>query len=106
VAVHPAPTPIDVDRLPFPPPPDQDARQFWGWQDEAAGRIRARFFAPGYGVLEDEATGSAALRLVAQIKRPIVIIQGRGSVIHARPSADPDFAEIGGFLVGDEVMTL
>ena len=49
-----------------------------------------------------EATGSAALRLVAQLGRPIVITQGRGSVIHARPGPDPSQAEIGGLVVEDE----
>ena len=95
-------TPAAVDALPFPPPAEQDAREFWAWQDEAAGHVRARFFAPSYGVPEDEATGSAALRLVAQLGRPIVITQGRGSVIHARPGPDPSQAEIGGLVVEDE----
>jgi predicted PhzF superfamily epimerase YddE/YHI9 len=64
--------------------------------------VRARFFAPSYGVPEDEATGSAALRLVAQLARPIVITQGRGSVIHARPAvADSGYAEIGGRVMGE-----
>jgi predicted PhzF superfamily epimerase YddE/YHI9 len=99
-------TPEEVDALPFPPRPDQDAREFWAWRDEGAGRIRARFFAPSYGVPEDEATGSAALRLVAQLGRPIVITQGRGSVIHARPATDPRYAEIGGRVVEDELRTL
>ncbi|RII95900.1 PhzF family phenazine biosynthesis protein, partial [Clavibacter michiganensis subsp. insidiosus] len=35
----------------------------WAWTDEAAGEVRARMFAPALGVPEDEATGSAALRL-------------------------------------------
>jgi predicted PhzF superfamily epimerase YddE/YHI9 len=97
------PSPTDVDGLQFPPAPDQDGREFWAWQDEAAGLIRARFFAPIYGVPEDEATGSAALRLVSRLGRPIVIAQGRGSIIHARPAADPAYAEIGGRVIQDEL---
>jgi predicted PhzF superfamily epimerase YddE/YHI9 len=96
-------TPGEVEALPFPPAPDQDGCEYWAWQDEAPGYVRARFFAPSYGVPEDEATGSAALRLVAQLARPIVITQGRGSVIHARPAADAAYAEIGGRVVKDEV---
>ena len=40
------PSPGDIDALLFPPGPDQDAREFWAWEDEAAGLVRARFFAP------------------------------------------------------------
>jgi predicted PhzF superfamily epimerase YddE/YHI9 len=98
--------PEEVEALPFPPRPDQDGREYWAWQDEAAGILRARFFAPSYGVPEDEATGSAALRLVSQLGRPIVIHQGRGSVIHARPAIDAAYAEIGGRVVEDEARTV
>lgn len=93
--------PEAVDALPFPPGPEQDGREYWAWLDEGAGVIRARFFAPSYGVPEDEATGSAALRLVSRLGRPIVIRQGRGSVVHAKPAADTAFAEIGGRVVLD-----
>ncbi|OUD84706.1 Phenazine biosynthesis-like protein [Clavibacter michiganensis subsp. michiganensis] len=37
----------------------------WAWVDESAGWIRARMSAPALGVPEDEATGSAALRVTA-----------------------------------------
>ena len=99
-------SPEEVDALPFPPAADQDAREFWAWQDEASGLIRARFFATSYGVPEDEATGSAALRLVSQLRRPILITQGCGSVIYARPASDTSMAEIGGRIVQDEVRVL
>ena len=36
----------------------------WSWLDREAGTIRERVFAPEDGVPEDEATGSAAMRLV------------------------------------------
>lgn len=94
-------TPGEVDSLPFPPPPEHDGCEFWAWQDEPEGRVRARFFAPSYGVPEDEATGSGALRLVELLQRPIVVHQGQGSVIHARPAAQEGRAEIGGRVVSD-----
>ena len=50
----------------------------WAWEDEEAGRIRARSFVAEAGIAEDEATGSAALALCAQLGRPIQIRQGRG----------------------------
>ena len=51
---------------------------------------------------EDPATGSAALRQVALLDRPITILQGEGCVIHARPSTG-GYAEVGGLVVEDEI---
>ena len=73
----------------------------WAWIDEATGVIRERVFAPDAGVEEDEATGSAALRLGAQLGREVEIRQGRGSVIYARP-VSRGRAEIRGHVVADE----
>ena len=70
----------------------------WAWIDEDAGLVRARSFVPEVGVPEDEATGSAALKLCAELGRPIEVRQGRGSVIHANPLAD-GLIEIGGLVV-------
>jgi predicted PhzF superfamily epimerase YddE/YHI9 len=67
----------------------------WAWEDEAAGRVRARVFAPAFGVAEDEATGSAAARLVSRLDRPITIRQGAGSLLRARPGPDGT-ADVGG----------
>jgi predicted PhzF superfamily epimerase YddE/YHI9 len=72
----------------------------WAWIDEDAGTVRARCFVPELGVTEDEATGSAALPLCAQLGRPIEVRQGKGSVIHARPVGD-GMVEIGGLVVED-----
>jgi predicted PhzF superfamily epimerase YddE/YHI9 len=74
----------------------------WAWEDEAAGRIRARVFAPRYGIAEDEATGAAAVRLVSRLGRPVTIRQGTGSLLHARPGPGGT-AEVGGEVVLDEV---
>ena len=74
----------------------------WAWIDEAAGLIRERVFVGGGGVPEDEATGSAAMRLVAELGREVEIRQGRGSVIHANALGD-GWTEIGGRVVLDEV---
>jgi len=74
----------------------------WAWEDEDAGQIRARSFPAEAGIAEDEATGSAALALCAQLERPIQVRQGRGSEIFARPS-DDGYVEVGGRVVLDEV---
>jgi predicted PhzF superfamily epimerase YddE/YHI9 len=74
----------------------------WAWEDEAAGRVRARVFAPAFGIAEDEATGAAAVRLVSRLGRPLTIRQGAGSLLHARPGPD-GFAEVGGEVSLDQV---
>jgi predicted PhzF superfamily epimerase YddE/YHI9 len=83
------------------PPPGHDLVGAWAWLDGEAGTVRARVFGPRVGVAEDEATGSAALRLCMALGRPLTIRQGRGSLIHARPGRD-GFAEVGGRSVLDE----
>jgi predicted PhzF superfamily epimerase YddE/YHI9 len=82
------------------PPAGQGFAYCWAWLDEAAGRVRARSFAPEAGVAEDEATGAAAVRLVTALGRPILIRQGQGSELHARPGPD-GAAEVGGRVVED-----
>jgi predicted PhzF superfamily epimerase YddE/YHI9 len=92
--------PADVRAL-AGPPGDGNAYA-WAWIDEAAGTIRARAFVPAAGIPEDEATGSAALALCARLDRPIVVHQGRGSVIAAAPTGDGR-VEVGGSVSLDEV---
>jgi len=74
----------------------------WAWEDEAAGRVRARVFAPAFGIAEDEATGAAAVRLVSRLGRPITIRQGAGSLLRARPGPDGT-ADVGGAVALDRV---
>ena len=67
----------------------------WAWEDEAAGRLRARVFPNGIGIAEDEATGAAALQFGALLGRDLVIRQGEGSELHVRPGGDGTVA-VGG----------
>ena len=67
----------------------------WAWADREARLVRARGFYPRHAILEDEATGSAALALCVELGRPIDVRQGGGSLIHASP-VGPGIAEIGG----------
>ena len=59
------------------------------------GLIRARTFAPDWGIPDDEANGSGAMKLAATLERSIEIIHGKGSVIYAKPWK-ADFADLGG----------
>ena len=94
-------SPEEVDAL-TGPPEGHDLVGTWAWLDEAAGMVRARVFPLRIGIAEDEATGSAAVRLCARLGRELDIRQGKGSRILARPRGDGWF-EVGGWSVLDEV---
>jgi predicted PhzF superfamily epimerase YddE/YHI9 len=87
-------SPAEVDALDGPPR-GLALAYCWAWEDEAAGRVRARGLFPGLGISEDEATGSAALALSARLGSPLEVRQGRGSLILARP-LDGGMVEVGG----------
>ncbi|MDQ4128455.1 MAG: PhzF family phenazine biosynthesis protein [Actinomycetota bacterium] len=87
-------SPAEVEGLDGPPD-GHDLVGVWAWEDEAAGRVHVRVFAPRLGVDEDEATGAHAVRLAAQLEREIEIRQGQGSLILAEPRGDGT-VEIGG----------
>lgn len=84
----------EVEALDVPPPGEWVYA--WAWEDEAAGRVRARAF-PGRGdsIDEDEATGAAALLLAARLGRALNITQGRGSQLLTAPGPDGTI-ELGG----------
>jgi predicted PhzF superfamily epimerase YddE/YHI9 len=85
----------EVDALPSPPP-GEGWLYAWAWEDEAAGRVRARGFPRrGDGIDEDEATGAAALLLTAELGRALNITQGRGSQLLTAPAPDGTI-ELGG----------
>jgi predicted PhzF superfamily epimerase YddE/YHI9 len=76
----------------------------WAWIDEDAGTVRARCFVAEAGIAEDEATGSAAVKLCAALGREIEVHQGQGSIIHLRPvdnGEHDDLVEFGGIVVVD-----
>jgi predicted PhzF superfamily epimerase YddE/YHI9 len=93
-------SPAEVEAL-SGPPDGHDLAGAWAWLDEDAGVVRSRVFGPLVGVPEDEATGSAAVRLCSALGRPLDIRQGRASRILARPR-DGGWAEIGGRCLLDE----
>ena len=63
---------------------DDAYHHLWAWQDRDAGHIRARMFANELGVPEDEATGSAAVRMTDYLSRDLTVTQGRGSQIFTK----------------------
>ncbi|MFJ6566849.1 PhzF family phenazine biosynthesis protein [Streptomyces sp. NPDC091292] len=88
------PSPFDVDALDVPP--QGEWLYAWAWEDEAAGRVRARGFpGRGDGIDEDEATGAAALLLTAALGRALNIRQGKGSQLLTAPQPE-GWVELGG----------
>jgi predicted PhzF superfamily epimerase YddE/YHI9 len=75
-----------------------------GWAS-ADGVLRARMFAPAMGIVEDEATGAAAVRITSQLSRNLEIRQGAGSVIRTR-LLDDGSVEVGGRTVFDRTLTV
>jgi predicted PhzF superfamily epimerase YddE/YHI9 len=99
------PSVAEVDALPAPPP-GTGWLYAWAWADEAAGRVRARAFPRrGDAIVEDEATGAAALVLTAELGRALVIRQGVGSQLLTRPQPDGGI-EVGGLVAPVEVRRL
>ena len=67
---------------------DDAYHYLWAWLDRDSGHIRSRMFANELGVPEDEATGSAAVRLTAYLSRDLTLTQGEGSQIVTTWSPD------------------
>ncbi len=88
-------SPDEVEALTGPPPNRADLACVYAPVDDHA--IRARVFPVALGIPEDEATGSAAVRLGALLGRPMRIHQGEGSVIDVVPR-DDGYVEIGGLV--------
>jgi predicted PhzF superfamily epimerase YddE/YHI9 len=82
--------------------PDGINHYLWTWTDQDQGVLRSRMFATDLGVPEDEATGSAAVRITDYLSRDLTIVQGKGSVIHTQWSAE-GWVRVGGRVVSDGV---
>jgi len=77
----------------------------WAWIDKEKGIIRARTFAPDWGIPEDEANGSGSMQLAAKAGKPVEIHHGQGSIIYVRPVSDK-VVEVGGRVLEDNSHTI
>jgi predicted PhzF superfamily epimerase YddE/YHI9 len=82
--------------------PDDIEHYLWTWIDQDEGRLRSRMFALNLGVPEDEATGSAAVRISDYLSRGLTITQGKGSQIFTTWHPD-GWVVVSGRVVNDEV---
>jgi predicted PhzF superfamily epimerase YddE/YHI9 len=80
--------------------PDDINHYLWTWLDRDEGVVRARMFAPDLGAQEDEATGSAAVRITDYLSRDLTIVQGKGSIIYTKWSPE-GWVRIAGRVVSD-----
>ena len=80
--------------------PDDIAHYLWTWTDREQGVLRARMFAAGLGVPEDEATGAAAVRITDYLSNDLTIVQGKGSVIYTQWSPE-GWVRVAGRVVSD-----
>jgi predicted PhzF superfamily epimerase YddE/YHI9 len=83
--------------------PDDVEHYLWAWVDKSAGALRSRAFAANLGIPEDEATGSAAVRMTDYLSRDLAITQGKGSQIETRWSPE-GWVRIAGRVVNDGVL--
>ena len=81
-AIHDLPSVHDVLSAEPGDYPDDVEHYLWAWLDRDSGHIRSRMFASDLGVPEDEATGSAAVRITDYLSRDLTITQGKGSQIY------------------------
>ncbi len=97
---HPSPDALEA----LPGPPEGEGWLYaWAWADEEAGLVRARGFPRrGDGIVEDEATGAAALVLAGELGRPLDIRQGRASLIRTRPGPDGTIDLGGGVALAED----
>jgi trans-2,3-dihydro-3-hydroxyanthranilate isomerase len=94
-------------------PPNDGMVYVWAWEEEGK-RIRARFFAREHGVVEDPATGSAAVALAASMRArgvtsgSVVIHQGQeiGHPSRIDLEWDDHGVHVGGEVARDEVRVL
>ena len=85
--------------------PDDTGHYLWAWIDQSAGSLRSRLFAANLGVTEDEATGSAAIRITDQLGRDLKITQGKGSMLETTWNAE-GWVQVAGRVVNDGVRQL
>jgi predicted PhzF superfamily epimerase YddE/YHI9 len=82
--------------------PDDIQNYLWTWTDRERGEIRSRMFAANLGIVEDEATGAAAVRITDYLSRDLTIVQGKGSMIYTQWSPE-GWVRIAGRVVSDGI---
>ena len=98
-------TSAEVDAL-RPGDPGDPGLYAWAWEDEAVGRLRSRYFPTDLGIVEDEATGAAAVVMGDRIGRSLTIRQGIGSELLVQPDPAAGTVDVGGRCRLEEIRDL
>ena len=77
----------------------------WAWSDLDRGAVRSRMFAPFLGIVEDQATGAAAVGLTGKLGRDLDITQGQGSRLFSTLEAE-GWASVGGRVVAESARVI
>ncbi|AQA05845.1 hypothetical protein BVC93_29680 [Mycobacterium sp. MS1601] len=85
--------------------PDDVEHYLWTWTDRDAGALRSRMFAMDLGIVEDEATGAAAVRITEFLSRDLNITQGKGSQIQTQWTP-AGWVQVAGRVVSDGINTV
>ncbi len=96
-------SPKEVENYPTNKAKSKEHAFVWSWLDKDKRIVRARTFAPDWGIPEDEANGSGSMKLSSDLKLGIKIIHGKGSVIYANP-LNTEFVEVGGMVKEDKTL--
>ncbi|MDV3125081.1 PhzF family phenazine biosynthesis protein [Mycobacterium sp. 21AC1] len=105
LAIHRLDSPEEVLTADLDDYSDDVENYLWAWVDKDGGVLRSRVFAAHIGIPEDEATGSAAVRMTDYLSSDLTIIQGKGSVIYTRWSPE-GWVRVAGRVVSDGVAQL
>ncbi len=92
---------LSVDKEPY-----KEHTYVWAWIDSSLriARVRARTFAPDWGIPEEEANGSGSMQLAHKLGRNLEIVHGKGSLIRA--SVGSTGIAIGGWVKEDPKRTI
>ncbi len=96
----------DIEALELKDEPFKEHTYAWAWIDSGLriARVRARTFAPDWGIPEEEANGSGSMQLAHKLGRNLEIIHGKGSLIRA--SVGTTGIAIGGWVKEDPKVTI
>lgn len=87
--------PIAVEKIKIADTTKLNHTMFWSWLNKGKGIVRARTFAPDWGIFEDEANGSGSMKLVIKLGQKLEVHHGKGSVIFANLAVN-DCVDAGG----------
>ena len=75
----------EVEKIKAAERSENDHSYVWAWIDQSLGvaRVRARTFAPGWDIPEEEANGSGSMLLANKVGKSLLIEHGKGSYIRA-----------------------